>query len=171
MDNEIEPSEVVEFGLNGASKGISGTRFFDENQTHPHATSDYKPHSDFDWIGLSIALGEAQKKSGPDFPKMADGLIILLQWAINGNGRGFAIKTNRPDDPLAALGRRVVALLWALNPAIFEGESLRGLENRLCLKRGSLSRFTADARRAFKLKNRAHGHGWNFKPKETPENN
>lgn len=58
------------------------------------------------------------------------------------------------------IGRRVVAMWWAVNPGYFDGSpSLSSLAKRLGMDDSGLSRLTAELTRAFGVHNRAQAHG------------
>ncbi len=59
--------------------------------------------------------------------------------------------------------RRIVALMWTVNPAVFEGKSLSMMARDMGVTKQALSHYSAEAARIFKIRNRsqiAHGGRW-----------
>lgn len=103
---------------------------------------------------------------GPDFPALPPELATELESAL----RPILVWATRPmrgsRDHLRTLGKRAVALAWAIDPAIFAGApSERRLAKRLQLRNGhaDLAPTVADARRTFGLRNNRSAHAHNFR--------
>ncbi len=114
---------------------------------------------EFDWAGLEAALGEAREEC-PDeerYEQLVAGLRVILRWLADG-------MTTRNPDPARQIGRRAVALLWAIDPGYFAGSpSLSRLAKRMKLCTTTLSEHSAAAHRDFGVCNRGQKHGWNWK--------
>ena len=139
---------------------------FPENYRNEHEDALDARTYDFDWADLERRLGEAEEQlEDRDFAALGPALESIIEWIIE--GADFT-----KLDANAHVGRRAIALFWALNPDYFEGVSLTALANRLGLHKAILSAQAAGARRKFGIKNRGQAHGLNFgkaepKPPET----
>ncbi len=114
---------------------------------------------EFDWAGLFSAMEEpggpeklAAQLADSDRELLANVLGQILRWAL-------------AADKIGAIGIRTVALCWLIDPSYFDGgPSCAELSKRFGFKnREYLSKHTANARRKFKIKNRAQDHAHNFK--------
>ena len=113
---------------------------------------------DFDWNTLYERLGEQAPQ--PDHQKLALALRRILQWAV----RVDYDLVLSPITPDVAVGRRMIALAWVTNPALFpDSPSLRQLSRRLGLSAPLLAALTGEVCREFGIQNRAQDHAWNRK--------
>lgn len=92
-----------------------------------------------------------------DYAALAEALNTVLQWLLKVN-----LKAREAH---ALIGRRVIALAWTLNPALFDRTpSLTQLARRLRLHPKRLWVLSADISRAFDTRNRGQArYGWNWK--------
>ena len=149
-DYDYEPETASEHFLAGKGEQPGKSKLSTEAITS----------ASFDWQGLAIALGESQSACGDSetFERMGQGLAVILRWLCH----------VRRDARLDLVGRRVIALTWALNPDLHDGDpSAAELAKRFRCHKAMLSEDAAEARRKFGLKNRASAHAWNFKPEPT----
>lgn len=148
MDKEIFESGTI----NSGEHNRQGTRFFDENMVHPKATAIDAPKLiEFDWELLRRLLGEVKDDlSERDYEAMGIALREFLRWIVKGK-------------KLHIIGRRAVALAWTVNPDIFNGPSQARLAKLVGCHKALLSEDATDARRRYDVRNRAQGHGWNYK--------
>jgi hypothetical protein len=113
--------------------------------------------ADFDWDGLSRALGEPGEISDHDLERLGQALRAVLSWILIGAGGRM-----NADDRRA--GRRVLALAWVLDPSMIEGTpSLAKIARDCGVTRACMSLASSDATRRFGLVNRGQAHGWNRK--------
>lgn len=112
---------------------------------------------DFDWDDLAARLGETKEElPGRDYESLLVAFRRLFDWLL-------ATDLQRPGCE-RFIGRRVIALAWAMNPGIFEGSpSLTKLAEQIGVHKATLSNYTSDASRTFGVRNRAQAHGWNWK--------
>lgn len=84
-----------------------------------------------------------------DHKAMADGLRRLFAWFVQYN------PALRYDDRfMRAVGRRVVAFVWALDPSLLRGHALADIARTAGIERAALSKYAAAAAKAFGLANR-----------------
>jgi hypothetical protein len=108
---------------------------------------------DFDWQRLYAQLGE-DARSGDYDRELAETVIRLLEVLVK--------KRDRPMYPMS-VGLRVIALAWVLNPAYFKGcPSARDLAKRCRVKPSTFARFTGEASRMIRWRNRGQRHAWNW---------
>jgi hypothetical protein len=95
-----------------------------------------------------------------DMERLATALGRLLGW-MAGQNKGQDLR-----DYDRHVGRRAIALIWVVNPALFEGSpSLAHLAKGLGITRAALSGHSAAFSRAFGLRNRSQvAHGWAAEP-------
>lgn len=120
------------------------------------AAAGIEQHVAFDYDAVARALGEAQDGlDGDDRAKLGLALLRILQWLGRDPERGTLDRN--------ILARRTLALLWATDPALVGGESLRKLSKRLGFSKSEFSRDTSATRREFNLVNVFNGQNRNFK--------
>ena len=111
---------------------------------------------DFDWTALSAALGEETVGSDHDADRAE--LIRRLLIAILGDSSQARIHPH-------AIGLRLIAMVWLLDPANFEGSpSLTELAKRCGVSPAALALYTGRASRFIEWRNRAQQHAANWKP-------
>jgi hypothetical protein len=124
-----------------------------------HETPDNRSQ-DFDWAELERRLGEASSDEA-DLEKAGEILRLGFKWALEADclsGKKFAKK----------FSRRMVALMWVIDPGYFSGEklhpSLSQLARNMGIDKVVLSRNAASVTRTFGIKNRfQHAHGGKLK--------
>jgi len=135
-----------------------GKPAFHEDYHNEHA-DPVDDHSivDFDWDELMVRLGEAQAELAPhDYTGLVQALRSILDWMMPSH--------LHRDGSDRIIGRRAIALLWALNPTLFKhNPSLSKLANRLGIAKATLSVHASKASRKFKLANKYHVHNWRTK--------
>ncbi len=98
--------------------------------------------------------GEAPEADAPD--ERAAQLNRLLEWFTT----PAALRYFGPT-----FERRIVALMWTVNPAVFKGKSLSMLARDMGITKQALSRYAAMASRVFGIRNRAQfAHGGRWRP-------
>lgn len=130
---------------------------FHEDYQNPHQDPLSPTTQEFDWSGLFETLGEAQDDMAErDYESLKIALRTICQWMLSTDQK-------RPGFE-SAVCRRVIALLWTVDPGYFEGSpSLAQLAKYLDVHRSTLSAYAASASRKFGIRNRGQVHGWNFK--------
>jgi hypothetical protein len=114
---------------------------------------------EFDWDGLSRALGEPGALAEDDIERLGQALRSILVWVLAGEGGRL-----NPDDRRA--GRRVIALAWVIDPSIIEGSpSLSSLAKQIGTNKAVLSLSSSKVSKVFGISNRAQSHAWNRKPR------
>jgi len=104
-------------------------------------------HEEFDWKSLYSSLGELSEPDSTERERMAVALNAVLTWVLN-------IDFDKSHRPQQLIGRRVIALAWATNPALFGGISLSELSRRLGInQRETLSNLTSDFSATFGIRN------------------
>src|SRR5688572_14132600 len=106
---------------------------FHEDYQNPNQDPLAPDPQEFDWPGLYGLLGEAQEDLGErDYESLKAALGVLCQWVLDTD-------LNRPGFE-ATVGRRLVGLLWTINPAYFEGSpSLSQLAKQFHVHKSTLS--------------------------------
>lgn len=135
-----------------------GKPAFHEDYHHPDAdVLDDHSVTDFDWDELLARLGEAQVELAPrDYTGLVEALRSILDWMMPSH-------LHRADSD-RTIGRRAIALAWAMNPALFEhSPSLSQIAKELGLGKATMSTYTAEASRRFQVRNRGQKHGWNWR--------
>jgi hypothetical protein len=135
---------------------VSGKPTFDEGYSNPEAEDNRS--TEFDWEGLSALLGESPDMSPGDYARATVVLQAVLKWLVQderGKGRRFGTKALR----------RLVAFLWAVDPAYFKEEpSLSELARKMGIHKVILSRHSAEVTKRFQVSNRfQHAHDWRNK--------
>lgn len=100
--------------------------------------------------------GEPEPAAGPDYAALANAISRIFGGLVDGEmGQDFD----------RTVGRRVIALVWVVNPTLFamdEDPSLAHIASRLGISRAALSAYAAKFSREFGLRNRSQAvHGWN----------
>lgn len=135
-----------------------GKPAFHEDYHNQH-TDPVEDHSiaDFDWDELLSRLGEPESElSQRDYEGLVKALRSILKWLL-----GADLDRREPE---RMIGRRTIALVWALNPALFKhNPSLTKLANRLGIAKATLSVHASHASRKFQLTNEYHAHNWRTK--------
>ena len=109
------------------------------------------PQQDFDWQQLDQSYGE----EGASDPRCSEAVTRLVQLLLPPDSEQLKPK---------AIGLRVIALAWVLNPAYFSGSpSLRQLAKRCGVNAPTLARLTGEFSRMTGLRNRAQRHAWNWR--------
>ena len=109
------------------------------------------PDQDFDLEQLYQALGEESTSN----TERSEVVTRLLQLLIPADSKKL-----RPK----AIGLRIIALAWVLNPALFaDSPSARTLARRCGVNAPALARHTGEISRKTGLRNRAQRHAWNWK--------
>ncbi len=109
---------------------------------------------DFDWAALSAALCE--KTVGSDVDADRAELILRLLIAILGDPSQSRLHPQ-------AVGLRLIAMVWLLNPANFEGSpSVTELAKRCGVSAAALAQYTGRASRLIGWRNRGQQHASNW---------
>lgn len=135
-----------------------GKPAFHEDYHHEHADPmDNHSIVEFDWDELMVRLGEAQTELAPrDYTGLVEALRSILDWMMPSH--------LHRDGCDRTIGRRAIALAWAMNPALFENSpSLSQIAKDLGLGKATMSTYTAEASRRFQVRNRGQNHGWNWR--------
>ncbi len=111
---------------------------------------------DFDEESLLEALGESSElnidpKSRAD---LARALHEILKWLIPNPDR-----LNNPDN-LKAIGIKVIAMAWTLDPSRFGNDSLAKISKHMGFTAANISPLTADFSRRFGVTNEFQKHNW-----------
>lgn len=117
-----------------------------------HRSSLAQAAEGFDWRGVDGDPVEGQDLAEG---RAALGLALrrLLLWMVE-DRRRTGYPGNHPHD--AIVGRRVLALAWALDPSLVPGSpSLLQLAKRIGVHHSTLQNWTDDAMRVFGVTNRA----------------
>jgi hypothetical protein len=118
-------------------------------------------HADFEWEQLYRAMGEASEEfSATDYERLCIALRALLHWFLKGQLNG--------SRSAEVVGRRVIALAWATDPALFDGMSLTKISKLIGTHASQMSKHTTDAFRVFGLWNPSMAHGSNRKQEAPP---
>lgn len=123
---------------------------------------------DFDWDAVFAAVDGIKKPLDDEQgEKLHAGMRAFLSALVEPYSKAHGDKVERLEHIQAILGRRVIAFVWAVNPALIAGApSLSAIAKQFGVKsRDSMSMHAADARRRWGLRNRASDHAWNFKEK------
>jgi hypothetical protein len=130
--------------------------FHDDYQSEKLDPLDGHGAVEFDWQQVSTLLDEAEPNEVErDYDALAIALKRILLWLIKGDLR-------QPHCELV-IARRVIALAWSIDPAYFKATpSLSQVARHLGMSVQKLSRYTADVRRQFGIRNRLQAHAWNF---------
>lgn len=111
---------------------------------------------EFDFDALDVGIERADLSDSEHY-RLGVAIRAVVEWLIGTN------RIKPRSDKL--IGRRAIALAWALNPALIEDSpSLSEIARRLKCNKVALSLHSADAHRKFGIRNRGQSHGWNFKP-------
>lgn len=139
---------------------------FDPAQVRQLA-EEAKAGTNFDWESLYEACGEPGEPVPMD--KLAAALHLILGWMI----RPMESKGVRTEKQLELVGRRAMAMLWVIGAGSVadveggegscKGLSLTKFAARFGVHKACMSELTADFAREFGIRNKAQGHGWNFK--------
>jgi hypothetical protein len=128
------------------------TEDFDEARTSEHADPLDSKILDFDYDAVDGAGPVPIKFIQVD--AACDGLKVIASYQLGNECNKLSTRA------FEAIGRRVVAMWWAVNPAYFDGSpSLSSLAKRTGMDDTGLSRLTAELTRAFGVHNRAQAHG------------
>ena len=126
---------------------------FIEDFVNTASTDPLSPtHAEFDFAEVERRLGTCGNDGQGE------------QWAILSeafNCVGQFMVGKRPLGPGRdqEIGRRTIAVLWLLNPTIFDGQSLSAIARLIGCTPANLATFTADFSRAFKLRFRCQSQG------------
>jgi hypothetical protein len=111
---------------------------------------------DFDWTALAAALGEMPAGSDDDADRAE--LVRRLLIVILGDSSQARLHPQ-------AIGLRLIAMVWLLDPANFEGSpSVTELAKRCGVSPAALAQYTGRASRFIGWRNRGQQHASNWKP-------
>ena len=126
---------------------------FDEGRMAKNRDPLDAPNQDFDWERLYQRLSE-DVREGDNDKRLAEAVTRLLQMLVPPVQRGIRIE---------AMGLRLVALAWVLNPGYFTGApSLRQLARRCGVTPAALARYTGQYSRLIRWRHRGQRHAWNW---------
>lgn len=116
---------------------------------------------EFDWAEVYSNLGEARSELPcRDYDALSQALKRVMQWLADVDLKSpHAHKT---------ISRRVLAFLWVLNPAYFDGLSLTKVAALIGAHKATLSPHAAQASREFGIRNRGQSHAWNLRMDRKP---
>lgn len=131
---------------------------FHEDYASPHTDPLDAREADFPFEEIFAHLDGVKAQAGDDnYALLGEAFTALVSFVVG------AAPVRRGLD--RAVGRRFIALAWALRPDLIEGSpSLSTIAKELGCHKVSLSIHSAAASRRFGIRNRAQSHGWNFKP-------
>ncbi|MCL4176376.1 MAG: hypothetical protein KJ072_01320 [Verrucomicrobia bacterium] len=111
----------------------------------------------FDWERLYRHVLEDVEAGDMD-PRLADAVMGLLQMLVPHDHAKITVP---------AVGLRVIALAWVLNPGYFRGcPSLSKLARRCGISPSTLARYSGIYSRLIGWRNRAQRHAWNWQKVE-----
>jgi hypothetical protein len=112
----------------------------------------------FDFDALDRNVDEAMDGADDEHrEKLVRAIRRVLEWTIAG------VKLEPGADKL--IGRRCLALLWTIGPESYlQNLSLSKVAVLLGLDKATLSKYSGEARRKFRVQNRFQSHAANFKP-------
>ena len=118
------------------------------------------PCQDFPWAEVMERLDSGEGLVADD-PEQVEAISRLMHLLLtDAQGRGINAK---------AVGLRLIALGWVLNPANYPGSpSLRELAQRCGVPSSTLAHYTGEISRATGIRNRAQRHAANWKQTERP---
>ena len=120
--------------------------------THERLLKGVPEAVQFDWDALYAVLGEAETLPETDREKLCSALCEIFAFVVLGGG------------DMSSIARRAVALSWVVNPALWDGKSIRQVAKFLGCNPVVLRRYTAAARRRFGISHPGTEHSGNFKP-------
>ena len=131
---------------------------FDDTYIPPDLDPVDGVSQDFPWADVFERLDSGEGIVAND-PEQFEAIFKLMN-LILANAQGTEIN-------LKAIGLRVIALGWVLNPANFPGSpSLREVAKRCGVSASALAHFTGEISRATGIRNRAQRHAANWKRPE-----
>lgn len=127
---------------------------FDESKLPDCRDPLATPAVDFDWTALYARLGEDVVEGKVD-KRLTDIVVRLLQVLVPNSTHHI-----QPG----AVGLRLIALAWVINPAYFEGSpSISELAQRCGVNTVTLARYTGRYSRLMRWRNRGQKHAWNWR--------
>ncbi len=128
----------------------------------PTKRDQMPPHSDFPFESIfsaesdSEVVGALKDLDQPGLAKLNEAMRQILLWVL-------ATPIRKGFDK--QVGRRMIALAWAVDPSIIEGSpSMRQLAKQMGLIGAVLSKSTSKATKRFGLSNRSQkAHDWRHK--------
>jgi len=108
---------------------------------------------DFDWATVYSDLdGADPEETEANYKRMGQALQSILDWVLS-------VDLTSPT-ACKLIGRRVLALVWSLDPSRFQDASVRKLAEQIGVAAPALSKIAANASRDFHITNAFKGHDW-----------